>query len=40
MSDKDKEDMIAEFTDVTGVPRERAEHFLLSANWTLQVKYT
>lgn len=35
----EKEEMISQFKDVTGVSTERAEFFLESANWTLQVNF-
>lgn len=37
MADSDREDMITQFQDVTGVPTDRATFYLESANWTLQV---
>ncbi|KAG4076606.1 hypothetical protein HA402_001893 [Bradysia odoriphaga] len=37
MSDTDRQEMITHFCDVTGEPAERAEFYLSSANWTLQV---
>lgn len=36
MSD-DRQEMITQFRDVTGETAERAEFYLSSANWTLQV---
>lgn len=38
MSDTDRQEMITQFCDVTGEPTERAEFYLSSANWTLQVR--
>lgn len=38
MSDTDRQEMITQFCDVTGEPAERAEFYLSSANWTLQVR--
>lgn len=38
MSDSDRQEMITQFCDVTGEPAERAEFYLSSANWTLQVR--
>lgn len=39
MSDntQDQEEMVSQFSDVTGVPADRAKFYLESANWTLQV---
>ncbi|KAJ6641103.1 NSFL1 cofactor p47 [Pseudolycoriella hygida] len=37
MSDTDRQEMIAQFCDVTGETAERAEFYLSSANWTLQL---
>lgn len=38
MADTDRQEMITQFCDVTGEPAERAEFYLSSANWTLQVR--
>lgn len=40
MSDntEDQQEMVTQFSDVTGVTPERAKFFLESANWTLQVR--
>lgn len=38
MSDTDRQEMITQFCDVTGEPPERADFYLSSANWTLQVR--
>lgn len=37
MSETEKQEMITQFCDVTGEPAERAEFYLSSANWMLQV---
>lgn len=40
MSDntQDQQEMVSQFSDVTGVPADRAKFYLESANWTLQVR--
>lgn len=38
MSDTNHDEMLSEFTVVTGVTEERAKFYLESANWNLQVK--
>lgn len=38
MSDTDRQEMITQFCDITGEPAERAEFYLSSGNWTLQVR--
>lgn len=37
MSDADRQEMITQFCDITGEAADRAEFYLSSANWTLQV---
>lgn len=37
MADSDRQELITQFTDVTGVSADRAQFYLESANWTLQV---
>lgn len=34
---QDQEEMVTQFSDVTGVTEERAKFYLEAANWTLQV---
>lgn len=36
MADNEREEMINQFTDVTGVTTDRARFYLEAANWTLQ----
>lgn len=38
MSDSDRKELIAQFKDVTGVSDDRAQFYLESTNWTLQVE--
>lgn len=35
---QDQEEMVTQFSDVTGVAADRAKFYLEAANWTLQVR--
>lgn len=35
---QDQDEMVTQFSDVTGVPADRAKFYLEAANWTLQVR--
>lgn len=37
MSDGNRDEILSEFTAVTGVAEDRAKFYLESANWNLQV---
>lgn len=38
MSDPDRQALITEFKEITGVADDRAKFYLESTNWTLQVQ--
>lgn len=35
---QDQDEMVTQFSDVTGVTSDRAKFYLEAANWTLQVR--
>lgn len=36
---QDQEEMVTQFSDVTGIAADRAKFYLEAANWTLQVRF-